>query len=134
MPLQHIIEDCNLDEHDIYYSSWCDKIGGKIWWYSSGGCEDIYNTITTNFQKEHKRKPILNHYARKQIDKHKLNKLKICGWWMVGECDTHLYRYYKGKRSKYLKQISNKKVRRCNDIPLKGNGFHKVYDYWYELY
>ena len=43
-------------------------------------------------------------------------------------------RYYRGKRSKYLKKLSNKKVRRYNgEISGKG-GYKKLFDYWWELY
>ena len=43
-------------------------------------------------------------------------------------------RYYRGKRSKYLKRLSNKAVRRYKgDISGKG-GYKKLFDYWWELY
>ena len=32
----------DLTEEEKYLSLWCDKIGGKIWWYSNRGCEDMY--------------------------------------------------------------------------------------------
>ena len=48
----------------------------------------------------------------------------------------HYYkRYYRGRRSKYLKKISNRKIRRHKcELPKHGSQFHRLYDFWYELY
>ena len=42
--------------------------------------------------------------------------------------------YWRGKRSTYLKHVSNKKIRRYQgEIPCRG-GYKKVFDYWWELF
>lgn len=42
--------------------------------------------------------------------------------------------YYRGKRSKYLKKLSNKKIRKYKgEINGKG-GYKRLFDYWWELY
>lgn len=38
------------------------------------------------------------------------------------------------KRQRWLKRASSKKVRACSCLPGKGNGYRKVFDYWWELY
>ena len=44
-------------------------------------------------------------------------------------------RYYRGKRSKYCKKYSNRKIRRYKgEFPKKGNWSHKLYDFWWEMY
>lgn len=86
-----------------------------------------------------KRKLRLNKYERKKITKQKLNKLKgKCAYYVVGTTnDDRLYRCYLSKRSTgrthMYKRISNHKVRRNNEFKLKGNGYRKVFDYWWEV-
>lgn len=56
-----------------------------------------------------------------------------CGKW-YGDEIRYPKRYYRGKRSSYLKKMSNRKIRRYKgDFSPKGNGFHKVFDFWWEL-
>lgn len=44
-------------------------------------------------------------------------------------------RWYRGKRSKYLKRQSNKKIRRCKGELHNGyHHIHKLYDFWWELF
>ena len=38
------------------------------------------------------------------------------------------------KRQQYLKRMSSKKVRVCPCLPQKGNGYRKVFDYWWTMY
>lgn len=48
--------------------------------------------------------------------------------------EEYYIRFYRGKRSKYLKKLSNKKVRKYDgEISGKG-GYKKLFDYWWELY
>lgn len=44
-----------------------------------------------------------------------------------------IVRYYRGKRSKYLKQLSSKKCRH-SDATLQNSQYKKVFDYWWELF
>ena len=43
-------------------------------------------------------------------------------------------RYYRGKRSKYLKKLSNRKFRHMKNESLQNSQYKKVFDYWWELY
>ena len=36
-------------------------------------------------------------------------------------------------RKKYLRKVSNRKVRRSKDVP-NGNKYRRFFDYWWELY
>lgn len=38
-----------------------------------------------------------------------------------------------GRRKKYFKRASNKAVRRAKTVPAKGNGYRKVFDYWWTI-
>lgn len=33
----------------------------------------------------------------------------------------------------FFKRVSNKKVRRSNGVPAKGNGYRKIFDYWWTI-
>ena len=43
-------------------------------------------------------------------------------------------RQYNSRRAKYLRKVSNKKIRKKNDIPLKGSGYKKGFDLMWELW
>lgn len=47
---------------------------------------------------------------------------------------SYLKRYYRGKRSMYLKRQSNKKIRRNKEYFPKGNKVKRLFDFWWELY
>lgn len=111
--------------------------------------EDAYYEIRTQWEEElqleqeycylsHKpkseRKARLNHYARKQICKIKLDRLYNEGsWWTVCDKGTHKIRHYISPRAKHHKKYSNKKVRRTKNIGNHGS-YRKVYDYWWEVW
>ena len=42
--------------------------------------------------------------------------------------------YYVGSRSKFLRKVSNKKVRRYNKLYANYSGYRKIYDYWNEMF
>ena len=90
---------------------------------------EYYNSINSE-DKYKKQKQRLNRYAKKQIDKEKLKKL----YPLVNNRDNYLYRCYRGSRSKYLKKLSNKKVRKSKGLSGKSNIYRKVFDYWYKLF
>jgi|GEM_PF-1877285 len=87
-------------------------------------------------RKNKKNKIRLNKYERKKIDQQKLKKLSELSWWVVYYCDDR-QRYircnYSG-RKKYAKYCSKRKVRNSNDFPLRGNGYRKVFDYWWTIF
>lgn len=43
-------------------------------------------------------------------------------------------RGYRGKRSKYIKRHCNKRIRRKDNFSLKGNGYRKASEFWWELW
>lgn len=45
-----------------------------------------------------------------------------------------LVRYYRGKRSKFLKQLSSKKCRRIKLVALQHSQYKRIFDYWWELF
>ena len=47
--------------------------------------------------------------------------------------EKHMWvRFYKSKRGKYLRKLSNRKVRRTKYIP-NGSSYKRNFDYWWEL-
>lgn len=82
--------------------------------------------------------PKLYPYYRKKITRHKLIKLKDIARWIYVSYDE--YKKYYSRRhggqkvKRDLKQISRRKVRNRKDFLLRGNGYKRVYDYWWELW
>lgn len=122
----------NLTEKEKYLSLWCDKIGGKIWWYSNYGCEDMYlppiETKKNNTKKQKYKKR--NKHQNKFLHKKRLKELKETTWWAVRtrideNGKEYLTRDYCNKRF-YSKQ-SNKKVRKCKWLNGKGSNYKKLY-------
>lgn len=66
-------------------------------------------------------------------EKRRLSELRELSWYAVGDKETHLFRIYRGSRSKVLKKISNKTVRKAKNL-LKGSDYKKVYNFWHELW
>ena len=60
------------------------------------------------------------------------------GWGFEGKTLLHTGKYIKypknSKCQRWLKRVSSKKVRACPCLPLKGNGYRKIFDYWWALY
>lgn len=81
-------------------------------------------------------------YQRKQEDKRRLTKLyndvfSHQRWVCSGVCthwvDDHLYKVYRGRRSREYKQICNRKLRRMDDIPNYG-GYKKCSEFWWSIW
>lgn len=124
---------------------WCNKLGGRI--IEFGSCDDEEGRMSKNpYRREH----TLNSYKREVKYKQKIKKLaKLCEekWYApaypVGvdghyiddyENMTYVKRVWRGSRSKYLKQQSNRKLRRYKgDVPNFG-GYKRVFDFWWEMY
>lgn len=131
---------------------WCNKVGGKVYW--SGRCSDAYSDVSkkTNHSKQHSKQKRRNKRERDQKYKNYLkflaenvqhysspviytNKNFIHGQGYVENPKSYYKRYYREKRAKYIKRMSNKAIRRYKgNIPKKGNWCHKLYDFYYELY
>lgn len=118
-----------------YY--WCDKVGGKNILF--GYCSEIYE-IDTKQNRQYSKKKRTTKYERNQ---NYLNYLKQLSKKTSSYFPSVIYmdglnyykRYYRGRRSKYLKKISNRKIRRHKcELPKHGSQFHRIYDFWYELY
>ena len=79
----------------------------------------------------------MNRYERKFYGRKRLKELKaITGnrffsakcWWN----NNHLARIWRGKRSKQIKKKCNKALRRAKDV--FNTTYHKVTEFWWELY
>lgn len=59
-------------------------------------------------------------------------------WGFEGKTLLHTGKYIKypknSKCQRWLKRVSGKKVRAYPHLPPKGNGYRKVFDYWWSLY
>lgn len=127
---------------------WCDKVGGKVYW--AGRCNDAHSDIPKQINRSKQKRK-----SKRERDQKYKNHLKflteypsgypspaVCmdeifirGRGYVKNLKPYYKRYYRGQRSKYLKRVSNKTVRRYKgDIPKKGNWCHKLYDFWWEMY
>lgn len=145
-----IILDCARCPYYEYGfgGQYCDKVGGKTAWY--GFCEDIYPDIPKHvYHSKQKRR---NKRERDQKYKNHLkflaeylsgypspvvyrDKIFIRGQGYVENPKPYYKRYYREKRAKYIKRMSNKKIRRYKgDVPKKGNWCYKLYDFWWEMY
>ena len=126
---------------------WCDKVGGKV--YSFGHCSDWYEHDEEKY-KNHSKKNRIN--KRERYLKHQ-NHLKYlarvsCGYpqavtyedevWIKGvgyikNPKPYYKRWYRGKRSSYLKRQSNKAIRRYKGELHNGyQHIHKIFDFWWE--
>jgi hypothetical protein len=125
-----IINEMSFGSEDAYYEM-------DIW-----SIESLIEYWDYEFPKKNrKKKKRENKYARNR--KHKNNLWKMidddwmpiwnCGKWFEEET-RYPKRYYRGKRSAYLKKQSNKKIRQYKGgFEPKGNKFHRVFDFWWEL-
>lgn len=50
------------------------------------------------------------------------------------EDKDRIVRYYRGKHSKVLKQLSSKKCRRIRLMALQHSQYKRIFDYWWELF
>jgi hypothetical protein len=123
-----IVNEMSFGSEDAYYEMdiWSIESHIEYWDYSS----------TKNKPKKKRE----NKYARNRKYKDKLWKMVDKDWfpvWMNGkwfEEGNYPKRYYRGKRSSYLKKQSNKKIRQYKgEFEPKGNKFHRVFDFWWEL-
>ncbi len=120
---------------------WCDKVGGKISWY--GSCEDT-SSIQPKRQLQHSKK----RNKRERDLKYKNHLKNLCNsyhghcYFSGCICRDEVWRHgryyytriYRGKRSKYLKKASSKKIRQYKGDISNGNACHKIFDFWWELY
>lgn len=94
--------------------------------------EQLEEILQNESQKDNKRFVL---YNRKKINKQKLKKSAYKGRAPI-YYDENKNRYVKcnlSERKKFIKKASSKKIRTDFSFPLKGNGYRKVYDYWWIL-
>lgn len=137
----------DLSQEEIYLLIWCDKIGGKVGYM--GCCEEssrIGNVVKTELNKKRRNKR--ERYLKHQNNLKHLYKIAggyypapvgymdeiwINGHGYVQNTKPYYKRLYRGKRSKYFKRQSNRKIRRYKGDLHKGNMAHKLYDFWWGL-
>lgn len=134
--LENQIEEC-----------WCDKLGERIGTFDCCCEEDEEGEMS---RKSYRREREMNSYKRDVKYKERMKKLaKVCEdrWYApvypvssdghyIDNLEDMAYvkRVWRGSRSKYLKQQSNKKLRQYKgDVP-NCSGYKKVFDFWWELY
>lgn len=136
------------DEEDIENYIWCDKVGGKT--HSLGYCSDRYEhnkekrKSKTKKKRMNKRERYLKHqehlrYLHRVSGQYYpspiryVDEIWIKGVGYVDNPKPYYRRLYRGERSKYLKQQSNKKIRRYKGELHKGyQHIHKLYDFWWK--
>lgn len=137
--------DGAVDDLETY--CWCEKTGGKLYWY--GQCSDAHlkeakKKISSKRKKRNKRERYLKY---KHHLKHLYNintgypppviytdEVWICRQGWVDNPKPYYKRLYRSKMSKFHKKLSNRKIRRYKGKLPNGFGCHKLYDYWYEMY
>ena len=63
----------------------------------------------------------------------RITKGYYCAAW-YDEDKKRYVRYYRGKRSKYLKTRSNRNFRHDRTKDIQNCGYRKTFDFWWELY
>lgn len=87
-------------------------------------------------KKDEKSKPVRPHsYHLKKKEKKHIEELQKKTIFSVEDRGTHLTRCYRGKRSKFLKKVSNKRVRVYKgELKGKNCDYRRVFNFWWELY
>jgi len=145
---------CICDECDLFYYGhrdlnddhcMCDKTGYEI--YVFGRCCDAY-VHSDNIKRYHRKYygRLYRRYLTKKVEGKKIKRsysahtgksyLPFVPFY--DECKKHLTYNRNSNRQRILKRLSNKKIR-SNKIYLDSNpsgkrAFHKLYNYWWELY
>ena len=144
-------------EADMEEHCWCEKTGGKVWWY--GQCSDAHSP-TVMFNKMNKKRDNVNFIKhkngkmgrkRRRDWKHRNHAKKIsenstgwpCGYYYKYEIYIRGYGYvknpkpyykriYRGQRSKWIKKMCNQKIRRYKGEISKGGNYKKIAEFWHE--
>lgn len=144
-----ICDSCPYCE-DSLSGQWCEKVGGPTLWY--GFCDEAIGSVTsTNIDEndiivnDNKR---AERRRRNEVYKKHLERLSKDGrcypspaWprdeynrniWNSEEAPVWYKRGYRGQLSKYLKKLSNKKVRKY-DGDIRNNKYRRIFDFWWSL-
>ena len=126
---------------------WCDKVGGKVYYF--GHCEDVFDVPDIDNQRNTSKQKRRNKRERdfkykehlKQLENisrgypspvYYNNEIYIRGCGYIENPKPYYKRLYRGKRSKYLKKQSHKKIRKYKGELHNGWQCHKLYDFWWE--
>lgn len=134
---------------EFEHSVWCEKTGGKVWWY--GHCSDCYeddrfvdlrNSSKQKKRNKRERKQKHNEHI-KRLNKvsrgypspvYYTNRIYIRELGYIENLKPYYRRLYRGKRSKYLKKQSHRKIRRYKGELHNGWQCHKLYDFWWKYF
>lgn len=126
---------------------WCDKVGGKISQY--GMCNEDSFTVKdckkySNKKRRNKRERYLKYQKHLKdlaentsgypTPAYRVDKAWIRKYGYVEISKPYYKRLYRGQRSKYLKKLSNRKIRRYKGGLSNGSMCRKLYDFWWEMY
>lgn len=121
----------------------CAKVGDEFW--AGGYCGDAFikNPPKRDGGNRRTGRAYRRRMHRKNIQKYRNRDSR--GWSIFG---PHIHGHWDGdeyilgtyveypkssKNKVFYKRVSNKKARRSKDIPPKGNGYRKVFDYWWTI-
>lgn len=118
----------------------CDKVGEEFWMI--GYCGDAF--VQKDARKGFGRRKTGREYRRK-MHRENIQKCRNRDNWVWGvhvaghwDGDEYILGSYikRPKRSSnkvFFKRVSNKKVRRSKEILPKGNGYRRLFDYWWTI-
>lgn len=118
----------------------CDKVGEEFW--MMGYCEDAF---VEKPSKKTKGKRKTGRAFRRKMRRRTIKKYRDGNTWIYGpylrghwEGDKFILgscvKYPQNSSTKaFFKRVSNKKVRQSEDVPGKGNGYRRIFDYWWTI-
>ncbi len=118
----------------------CDKIDAEF--FAGGYCEDAIVKIpkVKSVGKRKTGRAYRRNMHKKVIQKYRSQDDWICGVYISGHWEGNEYilgSYVKRPKSSankvFFKRVSNKKVRRNKYALSKGNGYRKIFDYWWTI-
>ena len=129
-----------LGENLQYDHCSCDKVGDEFW--AGGYCEDAFAEKSSK-RNEGRRKTgraYRRKMRRKTIQKYRNGKGWIYGPHLRGHWEggkfvlgSYIKHPQNSSNKAFFKRVSNKKVRRSSGVPVKGNGYRKIFDYWWTI-
>lgn len=98
--------------------------------------EEVIRYWNYSYQESKEKKKERTHKRYlKQKEKNRIDFLYRVSWSNVVDRKDWKQKVYRGKRSSYLKKLSNKKIRKYKKgLPVKSNTHYKIFDFWWELY
>ena len=118
----------------------CVKIDDEFW--SGGYCEDAFSPKPAKQNIGHRK---TGRAYRRAMHRRTIANARNYDWWYGG---PYLSRHWENGKAvlepyikypqnssnkQFFKRLSNKKARHSKNIPLKGNGYRRVFDYWWAI-